>query len=452
MHAHPAATPRWLDLVLLVALLGGCGEDDVDPCRYRLCSIDDPACVEQVSATIACQLDADESVLPVVRFMTAAEVVEEIEAELQDPTPEEVRDVTDYYHGEALVGLMPETYVYGDDRTSFVDWAIAYYSGDTKEVVIITDNVGDDRERAYAVLVHEMVHVYQDAARDLGALVEAHGTTFDRFLGLRAMIEGEAEHYESLAELALLGLHPHEVDWYGYFDEFQAYVLEAAAESEAPTLDVLGLFPYAYGSEFVYMATMDSTRGGVDEVFERPPDSARQVMKGYAVWPDRYGNGDAELDPHAAPVLAERYEYLGGGPQSVWLINAMLQRTAGYSGTRLATSLDGVSADELAVFRNAEDGTLAAVWRIQSDQPDVLYRDLLAPGSSWAEAGVETGPRVAARVDADVVLVATSGSDASVVLAEIQGWQSRDELTRDDPPPDAAVRSRLLPHGAFPSR
>jgi hypothetical protein len=117
----------------------------------------------EFARTVACRLELDELTIPEVRMSTAAEIAAEIEATADPVSSDQIQDVTDYYRGEALIGLMSEDYEYGDDRTAFLDWAIAYYSSDTKEVTIITDNLGDDVQRSYLVLVHELVHAYQDA-------------------------------------------------------------------------------------------------------------------------------------------------------------------------------------------------------------------------------------------------------------------------------------------------
>lgn len=228
---------------------------------------------------------------------------------------------------------MPETYEYAPPALDITEWAAAFYSLDDDEIVVITDNFdSSDREHAYTVLVHEMIHVYQDRGRDLQTLSDTYATSFDRFLALRAIVEGEAEFYESLAEVELLGRSPDEVDWVGYFAEFRANVLAAAAATDVPSQQAVGLFPYPYGGKFIYEAYQAHARASIDSVFETPPDSVRQVVGGYYEWPDFLRNRDDLLNPHAVPILPDRYTYLGGRHESVWLLNTMLQRTAGYTG------------------------------------------------------------------------------------------------------------------------
>lgn len=414
---------------MFTLLAPGCADEDQDPCEHRVCDIADPACIEQVSATVACKLGQTELVIPEVRMLSAAEVVAELEAERETPTDQEIQAITDYFRGESLVGLMPPDYSYSLPQANITNWAVAFYSRDDDSVVIITDNLDADTHGSYLVMVHEMIHVYQDAAWDLDALHEAHARSFDRFMGLRAVLEGEATLYGSLASIELEGYLPFEIDWAAYFEDFQADVLMAANTSEEPSLDAIGQFPYAYGIEFMYQAWWQGDREAIDEVFEQPPDSVRQAMAGYEAWPDQLENGDAELDLHAAPVLPEHYTALGGGHQSLWLLNAMLRRTAGRTEAWSSAILDDISADFLSVYRDEQSGELVAIWRIQTDALALARAGMLGPGSRWAEdPAASPASHLITSVDADLVLVATSGPDAAAVLADIEGWTALDAM------------------------
>ncbi len=437
-------------LGLLVAFTSGCAEDVRDPCSHSLCSIDSEACVQQVAETVACQLDLSEATIPEVRMLTAAQVVAEFDT--QPPTAEQIANITHYYRGEGLFGLMPSDYEYESPSANYVDWAIAFYSSDTKDVVIITDNVGEDIERAYIVLAHEMVHVHQDAHRDLEAMFDTHSTTFDRALGLRAAIEGEAELYESLAAVELLGYTPEDVDWFGYFEDYQSFAFEQAANSEEPSLDALAYFPYAFGGEMVHRAWTSDGHPGIDGLMAMPPDSVQQVMAGYDAWPEAGRNRDDRLDPHAAPIVPERYRYLGGGHQSIWLLNAMLQRTAGYAGQWAGSELRQISADYLSIFRDEESGELVGLWRIQSTGEDYLRGLLLNPAGLWTEDEGEPTSHLVSTVGDDLLLVATSGPDARAVLEQVQGWQSTEEINGDWEGANARPGPPLIPEALFPAR
>jgi hypothetical protein len=448
--------PSWLGQSCLVLLACGCASnDEVDPCTHRVCDIDELECIEQISATVACKLGETEVIVPVVRFVSTDELVAELEAEVEPLTPEQERDITDYYLGEALVGLMPATYEYTPPAFDVAEWAAAFYSTDDGEIVVITDNFdSSDPESAYRVLVHEMVHVYQDDARDLDAVFETYATSFDRSLGLRAAIEGEAMLYQALADVELAGLRPERVDWEGYFAQLRDYALGEAATTDEPSQRVVGLFPYPYGVEFMHDAYKYG-RAGIDAVFETPPDSVRQVIGGYDNWPTNLQNRDDLLDAHAAPVLPDRYTYLGGGHQSVWLLNAMLQRTAGYVGQWASLELGYVSADYLSIYRDEQSSDLIAVWRVQTDA--FTFTNVLnVAGSLWRDAGsFDPGTHVFTTIEDDVVLVATTGPDALLVLAEITAWQSFEAMQTETPVTrmrrnQREILARARPHSPEP--
>jgi hypothetical protein len=401
------------------ALIVGCGPDeDSDPCDWRVCDIEDEACVEAVAETVACQREVD-LVVPEVRFVSSDEVLAEWNAE--PPTPEEIEQQRQYIAAEALVGLMPAVYEPTQSTADQIENIAAYYSRDGSGITIITDNNLDDPIDAYALLVHEMVHVSQDAIWDLDALSEAHATTGDRFLGLRAAIEGDASLYGNLATLALLGLSPDAVNWGAYFTDFQGAMLEIAATTDTPSVDALSLFPYAWGEAYVYPAWSRLDTAGPESVANDPPDSVRQVMRGYPGEARADINEDALLDPFAVPMMPG-FAFVGGDHYSVWLLNAMLQRTI--AGTpSFAAELDGVSADYLTALRHEESGVPALVWRIRGGTS--LANLLELPTSSWTSTNAGEQQRSWHVVDGDIVLVAVGeGLESTAVFETVEGWQT----------------------------
>lgn len=409
---------------MTVLSLPGCvdGGGDEVACDYVQCSIEDEGCVERVAEAVGCHLEQD-IIYPEVRFLTAEEYLAEIEAGSTPLTAEEERDRADYFRVEALLGLMPEGYAPEAYNADWIRNVAALYSPDDKGIVIIADHAFADPQDDYLVLVHEMVHAYQDAAWDLTALGQKFAPTFDRFMGLRSLIEGGATVYSNLAYLELMRIDPLAADWRTYFDEWQQERLESASESTTPSLDTTRFFPYAFGGAVVIGAWLDDGPAKIHELAARPPDSIRQVFKGYGAWPDEYVNEDAALDPQAVAILPPNYTLLGGGHEGVWAINATLQRTAG--GGLWADVLDGVSADYLAAWRWNETD-VAAMWRIRSARPDDLIAALTGPGTLWAvaEDGDAERTHLVTTIGEDVVLVAVSRGDAHAVLADIGGWQS----------------------------
>lgn len=414
----PARHAGWL---LLASLWGCTGGDDVASCVYRVCDVSTSACIEAISKAVACARDED-VLSPAVRFVRSDELLAEIEADDEPLSAEELATFEDLLRARALVGLMPDGYEPSELTADSLRnvWGF-YYDG---EIVVITDHASDDRDQLYLLMVHEMVHAYQDARWDLGAHGERHATSRDRSLARRALVEGEAEWLTLLAALDLERLSVDDVRWTDYFEDWQSQRLERAAETDTPLIDASMDFPYAWGAHFVYDAWRDGGQARIGELYAEPPESVRQVMAGYAAWPDGAHNGDGELAPSAVPVLGDSDEALGGSFYGVWLLNAMMQRTAGTG--KWAAALDDVQADFLTVVRDVGAGSVGTIWRVRSEQAPTLGAMLSA---TWARPeDADAGSHLQMSIDGDLLLVASSDGDAAALAARIQGWAHPEDV------------------------
>jgi|GEM_PF-1986599 len=435
---------RFLASALPVAVLSaltGCSDEAGSHCRHRVCDITDPSCVDVVAEVVACQRDVP-FLLPEVRFMTQAELV----AERETPSAEQLEFERDYWAGEALVGLMPEGYDPANAVSDSLSGVLAQYRPSTEEIVIVSDSAIDDEATAYRVLVHELIHAHQDVDYDLEALWEQRATSFPRSLGLRAVVEGEAVLFTNLADLEIEGIDEERIDWDGYFRNWQDEMLASGRASQTPSLDVSGLFPYAFGGELVHRAWQVAGLRSVRDAVTNPPDSVRQAMGrlGY----NRYDalNLDEEMAPHAVPVLPG-YVYLSGGGQDAWLLNTMLQRIAG-SDAPWASRVGMVEADHLSVWRDEVDGTRVAIWRLMGDT-EMILEMLQDPWSEWSTDAAEATHYFMRTEGADWVLVASESDNAVEIADAITGWQSReDALATSELTRDATPRRLVLGHHA----
>ena len=401
-------------MAVAAALVAGCGED---PCDYALCPIDDPECVMAISEAIACRRGG-EVLVPEIRFASRDELLAEWQAEDGEPTAQEQQDARDSLAADALLGLMPAGYEPGMATADSLANVIGLY--DDGEVIIVSDGGTAGPIGEYVLMVHELTHFYQDTESGLDEVRQQHATTFDRFFGVRAAIEGEADLFETLARAYLTDVHPSDASWRELIASSQVSALDAASRTPLPSIHALQLFPYAFGLGWDYDAWQVDGADAMRAQVADPPASVREVMEGYERR-DRHPNGDARLDPHAAPVLPG-FSPVGGGHQGAWLLNAMLQRTSG-TNTLWFPELEHVDADFLAKLRRTGGQEVVAVWRIQTGQPDALLQTLTESAQSlWS-----TDPSHAARrVDDDIVLLATTGADADALLQQIEGWTHPD--------------------------
>lgn len=400
------------------ALLGanGCSEDESTNCTHRVCDVREDSCIQFVAEVVSCQRGVP-LVRPPVRFVTTEDLLAEQEA----PTAEELELDRDYWAGEALVGLMPEGYDPADTAADSISQFVAFYSWVDEEIIILSDAI-DDEESAYRTLVHEMIHAQQDADYDLDTLWARYATSFPRSLGVRAAVEGEAVLYTALADLEREDISPNEVDWNAWFSNWQGDMLTEGLRTDFPSLSVTALFPYAFGSEQVYLAWDRDGLDGVRAYVQTPPDSVRQVMAGFDRRPPEVFNRDMELEPREVPVLPG-HTYLGGGGQDSWLLNAMLQRRAGLAvGWTFGVSV--IEADHLSIWRNDDTGERVAVWRLMGDS-DSIRNLLTGPQSQWRTSEDDPTTHVLVPLGDDWVLLASEEPHAVSLSAEITAWQSR---------------------------
>lgn len=413
-------------------VVSGCtsGEEPPARCAYEACPIEDAACVEAAALAVACKLGRD-PVVPEVRYVTAEALLAEWSAEAEPPSPSLVETL----RAGALLGLMPPDYDPSSLGADQMSGFVGFYDPETVRVTILVDQLTGDPTESYAVLVHELVHAYQDAAVDLRAFLDTHGGTYDRALGARSLVEGEATVHMTIAFVEALGKQEHDLAWVPFFDAFKTDALEADAESPTPWIGN-SPFPYAFGGSFVHGAWARDRLDAVEELYELPPDSARQVLAGYDSWPDFRKNADAALDGEAVAVLGPEFALQYGEHESVWVLNNVLQRTAG--GPLLSEVVDEVAADYLTVFREESTGELVVIWRLETSETDhPSVRDAFLSGSPtlWVDADASSAPatHVVALVEDDVVLVATTPAlDARAVLGSIQGWQSVDQALPEE--------------------
>ena len=143
------------------------------------------------------------------------------------------------------------------------------------------------------ILVHELVHAWQDQYHDLVALDEKAGDD-DHYAAIQALVEGDATRIEeqwraeqSAADLAVIEAYENEGG-------------DPEPTREDRTLAALYSFPYVVGADF---ATAVHQRGGnvaLTNAFGAPPASTEQVLH-----PDLYFAAHPPVDVDAPDPDAE---------------------------------------------------------------------------------------------------------------------------------------------------
>ncbi|HEX6766777.1 MAG TPA: hypothetical protein VF103_14885, partial [Polyangiaceae bacterium] len=140
-------------------------------------------------------------------------------------------------------------------------------------------------------LVHEFVHALQDVDVDLQAYVQEHATSYDSYLAMASVVEGEARMHEARFYAALIGLDPARIDWDEHFEERAKFAETNVASDPSPYLASFGYFPYEFGARFVHHAWVENGASGIDALFALPPARTQALMASVseianADWPE----------------------------------------------------------------------------------------------------------------------------------------------------------------------
>lgn len=405
-------------VLVLGALSSGCAADDELACTHEVCEPADPSCLERAAEVVACRLGTS-PVVPSFRITTTENLAAEVSFDAG-----ELAFLTEVYRAEALVQLAPPDI---DPLAAAVERRRSirgFYSIDDQEIVLVDDAPKmEERDRRYEVLVHELVHAAQDVQVDLRAFDRRFGTTRDRWLAARAVVEGEAELYETHAAIEVAGHALQAINREKYFDDWRDFSLEHLGEGPTATLDAAGVFPYPWGGGFALRAWDSNGPNQVRALFDEALPSTRAVMTGFGqAW--KIVNRDVEVDAVGVPrFIGDAFEPVGVRHQGAWMVMAFLAQN-GVAQSQLVVAGQGVAGDVFSIYRISGSANLAVVWRIRGSLP-VL--------DGWPTELDEATDRYRARIEDDTVLVATSpGLLVSSIVESIEGWQPTADVFEHD--------------------
>jgi hypothetical protein len=276
---------------------------------------------------VACMRGGDAK-LPAVFVVDRAELAAKL-AEQDDAESDEAAAAAYalWTRGLALFGLAPADYDRERARADVLAQTAAVYLPESKEVWVVHEAQASEAE-GVEVLAHELVHVLQDRELDLSSYEDSEGGGFDAALARRALIEGEALHYQVLAAVALAGRSSGDLDWMRFYDGFRGRELLDAEKDEAPVTMARARFPYAFGGGFVSQHWLASGRAGIDALFDDPPASSREIMFGPTAYDMALEVARDQLVARGVPQLPPSYETQHGDELGAWVTRAFAGRTA----------------------------------------------------------------------------------------------------------------------------
>jgi hypothetical protein len=171
-------------------------------------------------------------------------------------------------------GLIRELDVIGADQLWFAS-ADAVYWPPSKTVTIVDRGLPLDGVPATGILVHELVHAFQDRELDFQSFSPL---TTEQEMVRRALTEGEASLYQQLAVLQMDGADPGQFAWEDHFRLWLRSLREVSALEPSPHTHVRLSFVYPTGGAFLSRAWRQYGITGVNRVFRQPPRTFVELL------------------------------------------------------------------------------------------------------------------------------------------------------------------------------
>ena len=289
----------------------------------------------------------------------------------------------------------------------YTEQAAGYYDP-RRKTMFMADWVPADQQKM--VLAHELTHALQDQSFDLWNFMHATPDDDDATAARQALVEGHA----TLAMIqAMLGSVP--IEKLPSLDTMMTQIVnqqmtEYPVFSKTPFfLRFQVLFPYAQGMHFVHQGLMAGGWKQLNELFEKPPATTREIFQ-----PDLYFKPRAKPDQspplldlpapvalqHAAGLKQVEANSMGEMGYYALLGQLVSQAEAEKTGKSWA-------ADRYAVYEGPQPGQLVLIARTRwqnaesanafcSDYRTILEKRWPQPGGG-AKAGAEPAQEAGSR-------------------------------------------------------
>lgn len=338
--------------LLACSWLGACDSE----CRsLETCDIRDSDCQEDVATWLQC-VRGGAAPRPAVQVISPTAYRERVLALRADRESTAEHDEI-WNRALAQYELAPAVYDADNQLNDQLSMTAAAYFLDSRKVVVIDRGESMNSRQSVAILAHEFVHAAQDAELKLSDYQKRE--TWDASLAVKGLIEGEAVHYQLLAQLDQAGRAPTEVNWAQTYSDWRSEALNEAVQDEAPFNMARLRFPYAFGGGYVAQLWLARGRFGIDERLEQPPLTTREIM---------FGPAEVDVQPilqqvraHGQPVLADSFEAQGVATMGAWMARMHARKLD--QSVRLKP-VQALAADVFSVQRDTLTGQLMSTWHV----------------------------------------------------------------------------------------
>jgi hypothetical protein len=295
---------------------------------------------------------------------------EQVKARVLQKLAEEYTDEEVAAEGRAYqaLGLLPADLDYrGLIVDLFSEQIAGFYDPDAKELNL-ADWIEASSQRY--VLVHEIAHVLQDQAFDLGKFTKPVKDDGDAQLARQALVEGDA-----LAVMIEFMYREDGVKTDPWADDSIVDGMAQGGGGNFPKFDAAPLvvrealmFPYTGGLRLLAAARRHNSWKRIDEMWKKPPVSTEQVLH-----PRKYFEGEKPIVvkwAQLSPFKKRKPVYVNVLGE---LVLSVLFRQHGLSEARAREAAEGWGGDRLVMWsRGAEDdaGVVVisfSVWDAEAD-------------------------------------------------------------------------------------
>lgn len=366
---------------------------------YAPCDVLDPACQTNLFDLVRCVRGTPgEGSMPLVKTLTTAEYRDLLNSTMADETST-TNDAMD--RAMFLLGLAKSGDLSASTQVDvLVDTATAFYSEQLKEIVLVVPDQplsSSSHSAQPLALAHELVHALQDQEHDLVTWKKG-ADSFDSFLAMDAVIEGEAELYQTFLAAAFWGYSQADVDFVGRFNA-QSKLFAEPLKDQSPLVSAQRIFPYSYGGRYAYLAWKSGGPAAVTALFDDPPKATELLMA---------SESEVRADPlvaleGGAPDPLPGSTLVGETKLGAWILSQFFTRQ-GIDGERFAKSWRG---ERLSVYRDEAANKVSVFWRIRLASASDAEAMVAAWLYVWrAASGGGVGSHRVAQLGEDVLLVA----------------------------------------------
>ena len=378
-----------------------------------------PVQVQQIVAGIQVMRELKFKSRVPISYLTPDQAATRVRAEIERENHDEL--IALEAKAGAMLGLYPPGFDVKDVTLSMLKNQLGgFYDPHKKDLVIIESPPAKgatitrvQKIETVNVIAHELTHGLQDQNYNIGSILEQAKDDDDRAVAMSAVVEGDAT-------LAAFGFIAGGMDD-RVLDVFVKHIPDMEKEFAEKSRDVpLGvrepfIFKSMYGARFVADAYHRNGWGGVDALFQHPPQSTQQILNPWMYF-DR-------SSPRPEVHLAGYEKVLSGWKRSEvssfgeLMLRVVIQSTLGKDSAYVALS-NSWGGDSAVILSNGRSVTV--LWMVAFTNEDSAATFADAYGGALDKInGARTAHRVERNVNEVLVMVGDGAMRFHEFLPEV---------------------------------